>query len=435
MNHIPHTRKNLPLTWVAFAATLAFGLPAHAQLYWDTNGTTLGAGVTADGTWDTGTTSNWTTDATGENAATTYVAASDVTFSAGSDVATATITASGTPSAHSITIEEGVYSFSGNISLSSTANTGSLNIANGASASFAGNITLLGNTAFAIEGSLSTNIIGAGKTLTKTGAGTLTLSDAATNDYTIAANGGLIILQRSTGKQLKASSINDGGTVRIAANEQFGANLSVNTGGTLEIDAGISDNVVALSGGGDIIGGSGSGLGATSGTFSGSISGDVALTKLGTGTFTLSGANTSTGNTTVNVGTFTLSSTGSMTFEIGANGVNNAVLGAGTDTATNFAGTFNFDLSGADLTNGNSWLIVDVDNLNQSFASSFAITGFSQNPDEVTWTNGAGLTFSEVSGILSYSVIPEPSSYALFAGAGLLGFAAVRRKIRGSLAA
>lgn len=421
--------KNTPIISALLAATLLTS-PTSAQLYWDTNGSAAGAGVTASGTWNTGTTANWTTDSTGESATTTYTAAADALFSAGNDAATATIIASGTPNAHSLTIEEGAYSFSGNISLGSTANTGSLNVASGASASFSDNLSLLGNTAFVIEGSLSTNISGAGKSLTKTGAGTLTLNDAASSDYTIHANEGLIILQRSTTKQLKVSSINAGGTVRIAANEQFGGQLTINTGGTLEINASISDNLTALYGGGEIIGGAGSALGMTSGTFSGSISGDVSLTKSGSGTHIFSGTNTSTGNTTVSAGTFTMADGSNMTFTIGANGINNAILGTGT---ANLAGAFTFNLVGADRTDGNSWLIVDVNNLAESFAGTFVINGFTE--DTNVWTNGSGFTFSEATGVLSYmataSPVPEPATAGLLAGLAALLLANGRRRRAG----
>lgn len=44
------------------------------------------------------------------------------------------------------------------------------------------------------------------------------------------------------------------------------------------------------------------------------------------------------------------------------------------------------------------------------------------------WTNGTGFTFSESSGILTYSAIPEPSTYAALVGASALGLTAFRRR-------
>lgn len=87
-------------------ASLALATTASAQLYWDTNGATPGAGNPADGTWDAAA-SNWSTDSTGSSATSTYVSGSDVVFSAGSDAATAEVTVSGTQNVSSLSFEEG----------------------------------------------------------------------------------------------------------------------------------------------------------------------------------------------------------------------------------------------------------------------------------------------------------------------------------------
>lgn len=147
------------------------------------------------------------------------------------------------------------------------------------------------------------------------------------------------------------------------------------------------------------------------------------LIKSGAGTLALSGANTYSGNTVVNAGALTLADTGSLTFYIGANGVNNSVTGSGTVT---FSGSFNFDLTNAVAAGGNSWLIVDTGTLSESFTGSFTITGFTENSN--IWTNGAGYSFNEATGILSYSAVPEPSTFAVLGGAAVLLLAAARRR-------
>lgn len=154
---------------------------------------------------------------------------------------------------------------------------------------------------------------------------------------------------------------------------------------------------------------------STDGTFNGAISGAGNLVKGGNAALTLAGANTFSGDLTINTGAFTLAATtGSLTFYIGANGVTNQVNGT-TTGAVAFNGTFNFNLTGASLVDGNSWSIVTVSN--DSYGASFAIAGFSQASD--IWTNGAGLTFTESTGVLSYAAIPEPSTSALLLGVGV----------------
>ena len=131
----------------------------------------------------------------------------------------------------------------------------------------------------------------------------------------------------------------------------------------------------------------------------------------------LSGINTYTGNTTVNGGNMTLADNAGLKFVIGANGVNNQLAGNGTVT---LGGDFTFDLSGAGTTLNDSWNIVNVASLTETFGSTFSVNGFSDiggNLWEVTNVNG-GRTyqFSEASGLLSVTAIPEPSTWALLVG-------------------
>ncbi len=157
---------------------------------------------------------------------------------------------------------------------------------------------------------------------------------------------------------------------------------------------------------------------------------DFGTSGTGDRSLTLAGAATYSGNTILGGGTstvFTLAETGSMTFYIGADGVNNMVTGSAT---ANFNGSFNFDLSGADLTAGNSWLIVDVATVIESFAGSFAVNGFSDIDNDNIWTNDSGFSFDESSGILSYTAIPEPAAFAVLAALSGLLVASTRRRRR-----
>lgn len=144
-----------------------------------------------------------------------------------------------------------------------------------------------------------------------------------------------------------------------------------------------------------------------------------ALTGAGTmiGTTTLNANNTYTGDTLINNGTLALSSTGGLKFVIGADGVNNQITGVGT---VSLDGLFTFDLTNASTTINDSWNIVDVATLTESFTSNFAIAGFTPDAGGILWNgsaNGADYQFSEFSGVLT--VIPEPSA-ALLGGLGAL---------------
>jgi len=133
-------------------------------------------------------------------------------------------------------------------------------------------------------------------------------------------------------------------------------------------------------------------------TFAGQINGNNALTKVGTGTLTLSGTNTYTGSTTVNAGALELAATGHLKFSPAANGVCNKITGAGT-VALN--GVFDIDLAAANTTGGNSWLLVDVATLTETYGATFSVAGFTQSG--TIWTKvdgGKTWTFDQLTGQL-----------------------------------
>lgn len=158
---------------------------------------------------------------------------------------------------------------------------------------------------------------------------------------------------------------------------------------------------------------------------SGDISGTGDLLKVGGNDLTLSGSNTFTGDLTIDDGALTLDAAGSLTFAIGANGVNNQINGTTTDSVI-LDGTFNFDLTGASLVDGNTWTIVMASD--ESYGENFDIAGFTEDAD--VWTNGAGFTFTEASGVLAYA-IPEPTTTALLLGIGMTFFTLGKRRRNG----
>ena len=137
----------------------------------------------------------------------------------------------------------------------------------------------------------------------------------------------------------------------------------------------------------------------------------------------LSGTNTYTG--TINVtgaSGAVLDAAGSLAFTIGASGVNNTIGGTGPFT---FDGTFNIDLSGAGDTVGDSWTLVNVDTLAETFGATFSIAGFTEN--ENIWTSASGTyQFIEATGVLSRistdsdgDGLPDAWEYANFGSGNL----------------
>ena len=113
-----------------------------------------------------------------------------------------------------------------------------------------------------------------------------------------------------------------------------------------------------------------------------------------------------------------------MNFTIGANGINNNISGIGTLTLD---GAFNFDLTGADNTVGNSWSIV-APGVVTAYDPTFSVNGFSQFGN--FWVKSAGANeyqYDPSSGLLSVIATPEPSSFAL-SGLILAGFAIRSRR-------
>ena len=250
------------------------------------------------GTWDSGTTSDWSYNLSG-SPLTEWYANDNAIFSANS-AGTGSITVNVDP-------VNGVIANS--LLISSTSGTLTFT---------GGTITLSGGTVTVNSGSLATiNSIIAGALsttgLTKAGTGTLTLSGANTYTGGTTINAG--ILQVS------------GGDNRISA----GNGMTISAAGVFDLN-GQTQVLDALNGSGTISLGAGAltvGTLNASSTYSGIIVGTGSLTKTGAGTLTLSGVNPYTGVTIINDGVLQLNT---------ANGTVGQLSGTPTITI-NSAGT------------------------------------------------------------------------------------------------
>jgi fibronectin-binding autotransporter adhesin len=266
-------KKNIfPLGCVILSLS-AFSV--SAQLYWDINGASPGAGgATPAGPWDTGT-ANWTTDSTGSSATGLWTDGNTAVFAAGSDATGSyTVTVSGTPAPAGLTFEEGDVTLDG------------------------GTLDFPGGGTFQVDASQATinSVISGGGLggLTQLGTGTLVLGGLNTFSNTYA------LVQ---------------GTLRMGASGDIlpNAALSISSGATLDLNnfsVGIGSlGVATFSSGSTVNLGSGSltnlGIGPNS-RYDGNITGSGNLVKTGTNTLTLGAPNTFTGRTMVLGGVLSL---------------------------------------------------------------------------------------------------------------------------------
>ncbi len=285
-----------------------------------------------------------------------------------------------------------------------------------------------------VTGKINTGPGAAASGMTKTGAGLMQVAVLNTYTGTTTINGGT----------LRA------GVATSGANGAFGhtgAMVLANTAGVVLDLNGFNTTIGSLAGGGATGGnvtlGSATlttGSKNTNTSFAGVISGTGGLTKIGTGTQTLTRANTYTGTTTVSEGVLNL-------------GVANAVsasssiaMSGGTlqSTFSQTLGTLNLSASSTlDLSTGGVFAFADSSALAGSWSGTLSITGTFTDGISVRFgTTNQGLTSGQLSqitinggaayidgaGYLTSSV-PEPSTYAAIFGAlALAGAVCTRRR-------
>jgi len=146
-------------------------------------------------------------------------------------------------------------------------------------------------------------------------------------------------------------------------------------------------------------------------TLAGAISGAGSLIKDGSGTLTLSGANTYQGNTTISNGTLVLGPSGGLTFYV-TDSATNKVTGSGTATLN---GTFTINTSAVTAATG-SWPLVDT--TTKSFGGTFGLT------DGVTaWGTPVGTVFTKVDGLRTWTFDTSTGVLSLTTAAVFTSFA------------
>jgi autotransporter-associated beta strand protein len=360
-------------------------LPA-ASLYWDSNGTTAGAGSTPTGTW--GTSMFWNTDSTGVAApgVTTTTSADDLFFvadpSATSGNSTYTVTLSGTQAANSITFQS------------------------------SGAQTLSGGTAINLGAG---GLVGSQFAYGSTARGTVTIGSA------VALQASQSWINNGTNAMTVSGAVS--GTANLALQNTSSGGFTISTGGI--------NNTGTITNSG-----SGSGTTTISGVIGTNVTGVVQNSA--TSGLTLSGTNTFTTGVLVQAGTVTASNaagfgTGTVNLDSGSSNsgislgavggnVTNAVLvksGSGTKTITNsstsgrsFTGQLTLDsgaavtISGGNLggytgkiveTNGTSGLVTLTGGANTFYFGNTASTfggGVTLSAGTISLGSGSGGTGS-----------------------------------------
>lgn len=324
-------------------------------VYWDTNARTAGAGATPNGTWTTVSSArNWTTSSAGTATTTAWTSGASAVFSAGTDATSAfNVTVAGTQNVAGITVQEGSPNISGG-TLNFTGTAPAISVTSGTST--------IGSTITGTSG------------LTKTGAGTLTLSGSTSNTYTgtTTVSGGTLELAKTGSATAVSNTVVIGGgtstdTLRLGAANQAPSTASVtfnNAGGTptLNLD-GFSQTLGSISStnpnatiqlGTPAVASTFAVGDSTSTTFAGSITGggNAEFTKQGSGTLTLTGATSTIGTTHLNAGELSIGGAAATTLTTGsldALAGTSLTIASGSKVISNYTtdSTFSGALAGA----------------------------------------------------------------------------------------
>jgi autotransporter-associated beta strand protein len=229
-----------------------------------------------------------------------------------------------------------------------TVNGGTLQLGNGGSTgSLSASSAIVNNGTFAINRSNSvtqgTDFSGAAITgtgsFTQAGTGTTTLNAANTYSGTTTVNSGTLVASNESALGASSGAITaSGGTLDLGGNGFLRTGLVTISGGT--VTNGTITNNTATN------------FDAQSGSVAAILAGSAGLTKSGTGTLSLSGANTYTGTTTVDEGTLSLGTSGSLTATTSVTVTNGATLLLGSSAPNRINANAALNLGGGQLSMG-----------------------------------------------------------------------------------
>lgn len=269
-------------------------------------------------------------------------------------------------------------------------------------------------------------------------------------------------LAGTAGNRLRFGAANAGSTGYNASNAKFATSGSTSGNNVLDLADGTygTFKMGELSGtGGRIRAGWATGgnttfeIGAlnTSTSFAGNIDNNVngagglaAVNKVGSGTFTVTGAQGYTGGTTITAGTFAIGASdvlqngGKITLAGGTLAINSGF----TDTV----GVLDLDASST-ISIGSGATLIFADSNTQDWGGfSLSISGTFVSGSSIKFATSGGLSSGQLaqissngytnfgldgSGFLTASAIPEPSTFAIIAGFAVLGATGFRRRRAG----
>jgi autotransporter-associated beta strand protein len=255
--------------------------------------------------------------------------------------------------------------------------------------------------------------------------GELRLSGANTHTgLTVVRNSGTLVVGNDSalGSAAAGTFVNAGGTIDLNGSDVGTEAFTLQQSGSKLENSNAS--AAQTSGALNLIGSSHTIGGIGDITFNGAANLSSSFEKIGANTVSFGDTVSVGADLTVSGGTLAFLNGSTTTFAIGADGVNESILGTG---ALSLDGILAFDLSSADTTIGASWLIFDADSLTENIGVNFSVQGFNDEGSGL-WTldNGALYEFEASTGALS--VVPEPSSYALLLGCAICALVGLRRR-------